>query len=77
MSNRFALLSEAPTEKPERALVIGDSVLRHVKLARLLGAPAAQVSCIPGARAPDIADSDILGTTGSPEFRDLKERDGL
>ncbi|KAF7705703.1 hypothetical protein HF521_020989, partial [Silurus meridionalis] len=55
MSNRFALLSEAPAEKPERALVIGDSILRHEKLARPLGAPAAQVMCIPGARAPDTA----------------------
>ncbi|KAK3534362.1 hypothetical protein QTP86_014281, partial [Hemibagrus guttatus] len=57
MSNRFALLSEAPTEKPGRALVIRDSILRHVKLVRPLGAPAAQVRCIPGARAPDIAGS--------------------
>ncbi|KAI5102912.1 hypothetical protein C0J45_6493 [Silurus meridionalis] len=55
LSNRFALLSEAPAEKPERALVLGDSIMRHVKLARPLGAPAAQVMCIPGARAPDIA----------------------
>ncbi|KAK3566875.1 hypothetical protein QTP86_004773 [Hemibagrus guttatus] len=55
MSNRFALLNEAPAEKPERALVIGDSILRHVKLARPLEAPAAQVRRIPGARAPDIA----------------------
>ncbi|KAK3545501.1 hypothetical protein QTP70_007733 [Hemibagrus guttatus] len=51
----FALLNEAPAEKPERALVIGDSILRHVKLARPLEAPAAQVRRIPGARAPDIA----------------------
>ncbi|KAK3525980.1 hypothetical protein QTP70_011773 [Hemibagrus guttatus] len=42
MSNSFALLSEAPAEKPERALVIGNSILRHVKLARPLGAPAGQ-----------------------------------
>ena len=62
VSNRFALLSEAPAEKPERALVIGDSILRHVKLARPLGAPAALVRCIPGARAPDIAGNlRVLG----------------
>ncbi|KAI5609732.1 hypothetical protein C0J50_5712 [Silurus asotus] len=29
VSNRFALLSDAPAEKPERALVLGDSILRH------------------------------------------------
>ncbi|KAK3557298.1 hypothetical protein QTP70_026680, partial [Hemibagrus guttatus] len=62
MSNRFALLSEAPAEKPERALVLGDSILRHVKLARPLGAPAAQIRCIPGARSPDIAGNlRVLG----------------
>ncbi|KAI4903636.1 hypothetical protein NFI96_029337 [Prochilodus magdalenae] len=54
VSNRFSLLGETPAEKPvERALVIGDSILRHVKIASPLGAPVA-VSCIPGARAPDI-----------------------
>ncbi|XP_060758750.1 uncharacterized protein LOC132869548 [Neoarius graeffei] len=62
VSNRFALLSDAPTEKPERALVIGDSIIRHVKLAQPLGAPAALVRCIPGARAPDIAGNlRVLG----------------
>lgn len=62
VSNRFALLSETPAEKPERALVIGDSIMRHVKLARPLGAPAALVQCIPGARAPDIAGNlRVLG----------------
>ncbi|KAF7706894.1 hypothetical protein HF521_020148, partial [Silurus meridionalis] len=75
VSNRFALLSEAPAEKPERALVIGDSILRHVKL----GAPAAQVMCIPGARAPDIAGqirflgkhrfSKIVFHTGANDIR--------
>ncbi|KAI4875123.1 hypothetical protein NFI96_008313, partial [Prochilodus magdalenae] len=54
VSNRFSLLGETPAEKPvERALVIGDSILRHVKIASPLGAPVA-VSCLPGARAPDI-----------------------
>ncbi|KAI4889241.1 hypothetical protein NFI96_004470 [Prochilodus magdalenae] len=57
VSNRFSLLGETPAEKPvERALVIGDSILRHVKIASPLGAPVA-VSCIPGARAPDIRGS--------------------
>ncbi|KAI5085412.1 hypothetical protein C0J45_23126, partial [Silurus meridionalis] len=79
VSNRFALLSEAPAEKPERALVLGDSILRHVKLARPLGAPAAQVMCIPGARAPDIAGqlrflgkhrfSKIVFHTGANDIR--------
>ncbi|KAI4904071.1 hypothetical protein NFI96_031634, partial [Prochilodus magdalenae] len=54
VSNRFSLLGETPAEKPvEGALVIGDSILRHVKIASPLGAPVA-VSCIPGARAPDV-----------------------
>ncbi|KAI4871909.1 hypothetical protein NFI96_027249, partial [Prochilodus magdalenae] len=54
VSYRFSLLGETPAEKPvERALVIGDSILRHVKIASRLGPPVA-VSCIPGARAPDI-----------------------
>lgn len=30
VSNKFALLSEPPTEKPERALVTGDFILRHM-----------------------------------------------
>ncbi|KAK3562007.1 hypothetical protein QTP86_023466 [Hemibagrus guttatus] len=66
MSNRFALLSEEHAEKPERALVIGDSILRHVKLARPLGAPAAQVRCIPGARVPDIAVEFVTVRVNSP-----------
>ncbi|XP_076827350.1 uncharacterized protein LOC143473991 [Brachyhypopomus gauderio] len=55
-SNRFGPLSETPTEEPvSRTLVIGDSIIRHVKVAIPLWAPVLTVSCLPGSRALDIS----------------------
>lgn len=44
VSNRIVLLSETPAESfVERALIIAHYISQHMKLARLLGAPAGLV----------------------------------
>ncbi len=60
-SNRFSPLSDSPTEKPgESALVIGDSIVRNVKIET----PASIVQFFPGARVPDIlANLKVLANT--------------
>ncbi|XP_067291173.1 uncharacterized protein [Pseudorasbora parva] len=50
-SNRFSPLSDAPTEDPVKsALVIADFITQNVTIET----PATIVTCLPGARAPDI-----------------------
>ncbi len=64
--NRFSLLSEGPTEKPdESALVIGDSIVRNVKIET----PATKVHCLPGARPPDILAN--LKVLANPKFNKI------
>ncbi len=60
-SNRFFPLSDTLTENPDESdLVIGDSIVRKVKIVT----PPIIVHCLPGARAPDIlANLKVLAKT--------------
>ena len=56
--NRFDQHSETPAEAHvESYLVIGDYILKHVKIASPLWTPVA-VNCILGVRAPDIREPE-------------------
>ncbi len=67
-SNKFSLLSVAPTEKPdESALVIGDYIERNVKIET----PATIVQYLPGARAPDILANLKVLANAKRKFRKI------
>lgn len=55
LSALISVSKKTKPEKPVTGLIIGGFILRHVNLARPLGAPAALVMLIPEARTWNIA----------------------